>query len=451
MKQPELPSDWRCVPLASIADVQTGLALGKSAPVDPIRLPYLRVANVQDGYFDLGEIKEVVVERSQVARYSLQLGDVLMTEGGDFDKLGRGHIWHGEIPDCLHQNHVFVVRPHSDLLSYFLASVTSSDYGRGYFLSCSKQSTNLASINSSQLKAFPVPLPPLWEQEAIMSRLSIWDRGIRRLSDLIAAKVRFKQGLMQQLLTGQRRFGKQVSAPSSGLTPDRLISLGLSATAIEVERGLNAKSFDEGIPKLGECPRGWSTRKLQDLLTAVQRPIALLPEKTYRLVTAKRYRAGIIPREELRGDQIKTTTQFETKSGDFLISRRQIVHGACGLVPASLDGAIVSNEYSCLRVSDDLDPVFLEYLTHTRYMQQTFYQSSVGVTVEKMIFRIEHWLNYEVHLPPLAEQKRIVALLASMDREIVLMDRLEKSMREQKRGLMQKLLTGQIRVRGDEQ
>lgn len=284
-----------------------------------------------------------------------------------------------------------------------------------------------------------------------MSRLSIWDRGIRRLSDLIAAKVRFKQGLMQQLLTGQRRFGKQVSAPSSGLTPDRLISLGLSATAIEVERGLNAKSFDEGIPKLGECPRGWSTRKLQDLLTAVQRPIALLPEKTYRLVTAKRYRAGIIPREELRGDQIKTTTQFETKSGDFLISRRQIVHGACGLVPASLDGAIVSNEYSCLRVSDDLDPVFLEYLTHTRYMQQTFYQSSVGVTVEKMIFRIEHWLNYEVHLPPLAEQKRIVALLASMDREIVLMDRLEKSMREQKRGLMQKLLTGQIRVRGDEQ
>ena len=108
------------------------------------------------------------------------------TEGGDYDKLGRGFIWHGEIPNCLHQNHVFVVRPHAKLLSYFLAALTSSDYGRAYFQACSKQSTNLASINSSQLKAFPVPLPPIHEQQAITSKLSIWDRAIHLLNGLIA-------------------------------------------------------------------------------------------------------------------------------------------------------------------------------------------------------------------------------------------------------------------------
>ena len=153
-----------------------------------------------------------------------------------------------------------------------------------------------------------------------------------------------------------------------------------------------------------------------------------------------------MPREELRGDQIKTTTQFQTKQGDFLISRRQIIHGACGLVPASLDGAIVSNEYSCLRVSEELDPVFLEYLTHTLYLQRTFYHSSVGVTVEKMIFRIEQWLDFEVHLPPIAEQQQVVVVLTAIDREIVQLDRLQKVIVEQKKGLMQKLLTGQVRV-----
>jgi type I restriction enzyme, S subunit len=447
MKHPQLPSDWRLVPLSKVAQVQTGLALGKEAKVDPVRVPYLRVANVQDGFLDLGEIKEVVIERSLVSRYSLRPGDVLMTEGGDYDKLGRGFIWHDEIPNCLHQNHVFVVRPHTELLSYFLAALTSSDYGRAYFQGCSKQSTNLASINSSQLKAFLVPLPPIREQEAVTWILSTWDRGIRQVADLVAAKVRFKQGLMQQLLTGKRRLDVHRHVQLPTLPKEVALRLGLSATAVVVERGLNGKSYDEGIPKLGVCPPGWETRKLEELLTVTQRPVGLHPNKTYRLVTAKRYRAGIVPREEVRGEQIKTSTQFETKTGDFLISRRQIVHGACGPVPASLDGAIVSNEYSCLQISDDIDPAFFEYLTHTRYMQRTFYQSSVGVAVEKMIFRIDNWLDYDIHVPPLAEQKRIVGLLTAIDQEIVLLDGTQRALAAQKKGLMQKLLTGQMRLK----
>ena len=106
----------------------------------------------------------------------------------------------------------------------------------------------------------------------------------------------------------------------------------------------------------------------------------------------------------------------------------------------------MSNEYSCLRVSDELDPVFLEYLTNTKYIQRTFFQSSVGVTVEKLIFRIENWLDYEICLPSLAEQRRIVALLGAMDREIVLLDRMQKAIEEQKKGLMQKMLSGDVRV-----
>src|SRR5690606_4567437 len=99
------------LPLHEVAEVRTGLAKGKANLKDPVELPYLRVANVQDGHIDLTQVKFILVERSQIERYSLRTGDILMTEGGDFDKLGRGDVWQGQIPVCLHQNHVFAVRP----------------------------------------------------------------------------------------------------------------------------------------------------------------------------------------------------------------------------------------------------------------------------------------------------------------------------------------------------
>ena len=132
----------------------------------------MRVANVQDGFLNLDEIKEIEVAVEQVERYSLIDGDVLFTEGGDYDKLGRGTVWQGEIKNCLHQNHVFVVRPHADVLNpYFLSYQAGSRYGKQYFLKCSKQTTNLASINSTQLKGFPVLMPTIEEQVQIVSHI----------------------------------------------------------------------------------------------------------------------------------------------------------------------------------------------------------------------------------------------------------------------------------------
>jgi type I restriction enzyme S subunit len=161
-----IPNHWHCIFLSDVATIQTGLAKGKKNIKNPIKLPYLRVANVQDGFLDLGKIRKIQVEKNMVERYLLRNGDILFTEGGDFDKLGRGTIWRDEIPECLHQNHVFAVRCDTNkLLPYLLASIASSPYGRRYFLLSSKQSTNLASINAKQLKRFPLPLPSIIEQK----------------------------------------------------------------------------------------------------------------------------------------------------------------------------------------------------------------------------------------------------------------------------------------------
>lgn len=164
---------WEKRLLSTVSTLQTGLMKGKKYTGNTVELPYLRVANVQDGFLRLEEIKRINVEEKSVSRYSLAVGDVLFTEGGDFDTLGRGTVWEGQIKDCLHQNHIFVVRPDPEILNpYFLSYQAGSRYGKAYFLSCSKQTTNLASINSTQLKKFPVLIPSIAEQVMIVKLIS---------------------------------------------------------------------------------------------------------------------------------------------------------------------------------------------------------------------------------------------------------------------------------------
>jgi type I restriction enzyme S subunit len=203
----KIPVQWKIYPLQNIAEISSGVTLGRNLRgSDAVELPYLRVANVQDGYLDLKEMKTIRVPKHEVERYLLQPGDVLMTEGGDFDKLGRGTIWTGEIPICLHQNHIFKVRTDRRYLHpEFLALISRSSYGKHFFLLSSKQSTNLASINSTQLKGFPIPCPTKEEQERIIDVLSIHDARITTEESHLAKLKQIKKGLMDDLLTGRVR------------------------------------------------------------------------------------------------------------------------------------------------------------------------------------------------------------------------------------------------------
>ena len=162
---------FKVVPLSSIARLQTGIAKGKKYPasVSTVELPYLRVANVQDGHLNLSEMKSIVIPETDKDKYLLRNGDVVICEGGDFDKVGRGAIWRDQVADCLHQNHVFSLRANSStILPEFLALQLASPYGKRYFLGCAKKTSNLASINSTQVKAFPFQVPPLKEQRSFI-------------------------------------------------------------------------------------------------------------------------------------------------------------------------------------------------------------------------------------------------------------------------------------------
>lgn len=203
-----IPQDWDVIALASRASIQSGIAKNANAMFrDPVAVPYLRVANVQDGYLDLEEVSSIDIERSDLGRYAVLPGDVLMNEGGDLDKLGRGALWRGQISPCVHQNHVFVVRCKNGLVPEYLNAWTSSAQARRYFMLAGRQTTNLASINKTSLGELTVAVPPTEnEQRKIAKALTDADALIDSLEQLLTKKRQIKQGAMQELLTGQRRL-----------------------------------------------------------------------------------------------------------------------------------------------------------------------------------------------------------------------------------------------------
>ena len=186
------------VRLEQIAEVVSGVAKGRKFNGRlPVEVPYLRVANVQAGHLDLSEIKTIQALPEEVEELALQKGDVLLTEGGDFDKLGRGAMLEQDLPNCIHQNHVFRVRvEQSKLNPVYLARFLLTGEARGYFLGCAKRTTNLASINMTQLRALPVHLPPLTLQNQFAARVS----EIRAVQDEQSASHRRLDELFQSML-----------------------------------------------------------------------------------------------------------------------------------------------------------------------------------------------------------------------------------------------------------
>jgi type I restriction enzyme S subunit len=170
--------------LGDVADIVSGITKGRKLNGQATRtVPYLAVVNVQDRALDLSRVKSIDATESEIARYRLMANDLLLTEGGDPDKLGRGTLWSSELPECIHQNHIFRVRLTTDRLHpLFLNWLVGSRRGRNYFLRSAKQTTGIASINMTQLRGFPLLVPPIEHQRSFAERAADVSRLKRQLS-----------------------------------------------------------------------------------------------------------------------------------------------------------------------------------------------------------------------------------------------------------------------------
>lgn len=404
-----LPEGWKRVALHKIAEVRTGLAKGKRGLRDAVELPYLRVANVQDGHFNLSEVKTIQVESSGIERYSLKSGDVLMTEGGDFDKLGRGAVWRAPISPCLHQNHVFAVRPQLDQLDPdYLSALTASQYGRTYFLGCAKRSTNLASINSSQLRAFPVLLPSIREQKAIKNVLKTWDEAISATERLLDSIFTQKRVLMTGLLSGKRH------------SPDPTGSW-------------QHVDFDAVFQRV--------TRK-----NKVGNTNVLTISGQHGLVSQQDYFNKSVASKDLSGYTL-------LERGEFAYNKSYSAGYPMGAIKPLLayESGVVSSLYLCFRIREDAEADF-DFFRH--YFEAGFLDEEIsGIAQEGarnhglLNVSIPDFFKLTLHLPLAPVQRKIAEILNAAEREEKLCEQQLERLQIEKRALMQQLLTGKRRVR----
>ncbi|WP_169514034.1 restriction endonuclease subunit S [Christiangramia echinicola] len=263
-------------------------------------------------------------------------------------------------------------------------------------------------LNLKDLGRFQILLPSKSEQEKIAEILLTWDTAIEKTQKLIDQLQFRKKGLMQQLLSAKIRLP-----------------------------GFNGK---------------WEEYSYKSILKEVKRPITWDDEELYQLISVRRRSGGLFKRESLFGKEIKTKNLRIAKEGDFLISKMQIVHGASGLVTSKFDNMKISGSYLALRAKNEnqLDMKFFSWLSKLPKFYHQTYISSYGVHIEKMTFNYKSFLKLKVELPKLQEQEAIVSVLDEAEEEIRLQSNYLKSLKSQKKGLMQELLTGKKRVKIDE-
>ncbi|KZC15440.1 hypothetical protein RHOFW510R12_04865 [Rhodanobacter sp. FW510-R12] len=367
------------------------------------------MANVQDGHLNLAKVKTIWVERDQIDRYRLKRGDVLMTEGGDFDKLGRGDVWREQIPLCLHQNHVFVVRPDQNRLdSGFLAAMAASEYGRNYFLSCAKRSTNLASINATQLKAFPVLLPCLEEQRGIAAALATWDAAIATTERLLANSLEQKQGLLGRLLIHDRQANTK-------------------------QRGWSFVDFDEVFERVSRKNTEGNTNVL-----TISGALGLVNQRDY-------FKKSV--------SSVDLTGYTLLRQGEFAYNKSYSANYPMGAIKplTRYASGVVSSLYLCFRFREGI-AVDADFFRH--YFDAGMLDDCLaGIAQEGarnhglLNVPIGDFFKLRLHIPDVDTQRRIAVALNMTEREQHLIRTQIARLRTEKSALMQQLLTGKRRVR----
>ena len=267
----------------------------------------------------------------------------------------------------------------------------------------------MLNLNTDIVGALPLRIPPLGDHKKIADVVSAWDQAETCLRSLLLGKSERKRGLMQQLLTGRTRF----------------------------------KEF-KGQP--------WRMVRIGDLLEPINRYVEWDNDRVYRLAGVRRNGGGLFFRDELPGTEIKVKVCKKIRAGDFLISRRQMTYGGMALVPAWFDGFDVNDEYEVLAVKGGakFEMRFFSYLAETPALKHAAYVASNGFFAERLRLNLdlEEFLSHRISVPPsLGELREVVSVLDAATQEIELLEKQLSALKEQKRGLMQKLLTGEVRVK----
>lgn len=406
----EIPVDWACVRLRDVVrPIESGTSVsGEERLPRAGEVTVLKVSAVTSGKFLPQQAKAVGGEEARRLKTHVVGKSILVNRAnGSADLVGSAVYVPTTLDGVFLSDKLWLITPREEKASArFLGFLLSSPEFRKTVLDRSSGGTGMMNIGSGAYLGIPIQFPPLAEQRKIADILATWDEALEKLDALIEAKERHQKALMQRLLSGSLRF-----------------------------------------PKFGKTP--WRKVRMSTVLTRVFRPIEWAADKPLSLVSVRRRCGGLFRRADVLGSGYKTQDLHDLKANDFLVSKRQVVHGAWALVTPEFEGTHVSKEYAILVNSapDKLHMPFFGWLAQTPRMIRLARVASTGVHIEKLIFDPEVFLRDLIQIPPtLAEQQQIAETLDACAAEVRLLRQQRTALDRQKRGLMQRLLTGKIRV-----
>jgi type I restriction enzyme S subunit len=419
---------WPTEPLGAICEIVSGITKDSKKQGDNYReVPYLRVANVQRLRLDLSEVKMIPAKESTIASYRLEPGDILLNEGGDRDKLGRGWIWQGQISECIHQNHVFRARIRDGkAIPKWIAYYANTNEARAYFLATGKQTTNLASISKKNLGALPVPLPPVDIQESIVAEI---DTQLSRLDDTVTTlqgiQAKLKQArasILKAAVEGRLVETEAELARVNGIQfkSGGQLLVEISSIAKRRNQGMNmeASGHDEQLEIDGLAlpipPEGWSWTTMNAIASTVRngysgKPTDQGPVKILRISSVRPLSVDHTDTRSLPGI-ISDYGKAIAQNGCLLITRYNGNPNLVGVMGHYRSQDPVVHPDKLIRVeltSEMIRPEWIEIAFNTG-LTRSLLQKRVRTTAGQAGISGQDVKSMPVPVPPTEEQIRII-------------------------------------------
>jgi type I restriction enzyme, S subunit len=399
----DIPKGWKYLILKKLItqDIKNGYS--PNCPEEPNGRWILSLGNLTENGLDPSQVKPAPKGDMRVQDFLLEPGDFLISRSNTLDKVGRTMLFRGEIENCSYPDLLMRFRvDETQVTNEYLEGYLRGSIVRTYIQRCaSGTSGSMVKINKTVVEKIPVVLPTIPEQKAIADLLSTWDEAIEKTERLIQAKEKQFKSLMRELLSEPRNTQKGAKWESVKLDQVCKIASKEKLSSVDGHFLLTVKLHCLGIER---------NDRIAPILTERGRPY------------------------------------YQHKTGDFLIGRQNFHNGGFGIIPPELDGGITSNAISCLIVSKSKlskDFLWFQFANPNYYKKVGHVMDGTGQKElsDKQILKLI------ICLPDLETQHQIVEILSSAQHEIVLLKQLAERYKTQKRGLMQKMLTGEWRVK----
>ena len=393
-----LPSGWKVVKLGDVFE-KSFYGTSKTTSING-KYPVLRMGNMQNGTLDLRDLVYIDLEENEFEKYRLHKGDILLNRTNSHSLVGKVSLFDLD-GDYLTASYLVAFRPNLKVLNpTFSNNLLNTIRYQEKIRTIATKGVSQSNINPTSFKnIIKIPLPPLDEQKKIAEILSTWDEAINLTINLIESKKQFKKALMQNLLTAKIRF---------------------------------PEFKDEWKEtKLGKCLKEKSDRNTKNI------DLVLSVTNKFGFVTQVEYFDKSVASDNMTNYKI-------VKKGNFAYNPSRINVGSIALLE-SYEIGILSPMYvvfECLKNSDNR---FLKFWFQSHSFMGNLYKYLAGSVRESLNFKDMKTIS--IKLPNLNEQQKIAEVLAACDGEINLLNLKLENLKKQKQGLMQKLLSGKVRVR----